>query len=83
MCRVVLNHVLCLSNRADKRKEEDSAGNTKSAKGKKKSAKKTKSKKAPEDVDMQGTMLAVLEVCHAGLLRQDDHHFTSIDGFCN
>lgn len=58
-----MNHVLSLSNRADKRKEEDAAGsNSKAGKGKKKSAKKLKAKKALEDVDMQGTMLAVLEV---------------------
>lgn len=61
--RVVLNHVLRLSNRSEKRKEEDIAHtNTKAAKGKKKSAKKLKSKKVVEEVDMQGTMLAVLEV---------------------
>lgn len=56
--------MLRLSTRAEKRKEDEAAhGNTKAAKGKKKSAKKLKAKKPAEEVDMQGTMLAVLEVC--------------------
>eukprot|EP00892_Ulva_mutabilis_P000005 jgi/Ulvmu1/10004/UM059_0053.1 len=77
--RVVLNHVLSLSSRADKRREEDAAGNSsKASKGKKKSAKKVKAKKAPEDVDMQGTMLAVLEELLPGdvMLSLNGSHIT-------
>lgn len=63
LCRVVLRHVLKVSNLADQARKEDEAAAKQANKGKKKSAKKIKTRRVVEELDVQAIMLDLFQVC--------------------
>jgi hypothetical protein len=62
VCRVVLRHVLKVSNQGDRSRKEDEGSIRQSSKGKKKSAKKAQSRRLVEEVDLQAIILDLFQV---------------------
>ena len=62
LCRVILRHVLKVSEQGEKCRKEEELAAKQANKGKKKSSKKMKLKKFAEELDVQAIMLDLFQV---------------------